>query len=175
MAQAQRGLRLKVFCTHIGIHSWVIAAPSQKAALAAWDVKENLFASGAARVVRDKVAVELAMRTPGRAVKLVAEHDWSKATRVVRLDDHRRTPAKDMKSKPAYKPKRAADRSKLDQAEDALAEFQKRTVRDRAAILRQQRDLQRKTLALEEDVELEEGKLSAALERARAKYEAEAP
>lgn len=67
---AKPAARLKVFQTHIGFDDWVIAAPSQKAALEAWDVSQNLFASGEAFVTIDAKAVALAMKTPGKAVAL---------------------------------------------------------------------------------------------------------
>ena len=54
--------RLKVFVTRIGLHEWAVAASSQKAALKAWDVRENLFASGAAKETHDVAAIEAARR-----------------------------------------------------------------------------------------------------------------
>jgi hypothetical protein len=62
--------RFRVYKTHIGFHDWVVAAPNQKAALKAWDVRENLFAMGAAKAVEDEEAVELAMKRPGIPVAL---------------------------------------------------------------------------------------------------------
>ncbi len=57
--------RLKVYKTHIGFSDWVVAAPNQKAALKAWDVRENLFAAGLATLETKKSARELALKTPG--------------------------------------------------------------------------------------------------------------
>lgn len=57
--------RLKVYATRIGFHDVVVAAPNQKAALAAWDVRENLFASGAATTTEDEGAVAAALQQPG--------------------------------------------------------------------------------------------------------------
>jgi len=62
--------RFRVYKTHIGFHDWVVAAPNQKAALKAWDVRENLFAMGAAKAVEDEEAIELAMKSPGIPVAL---------------------------------------------------------------------------------------------------------
>jgi colicin import membrane protein len=189
MAGLPRGSRLKVYSTQIGLHSWVVAAPSQKAALAAWDVKENLFASGAARVVSDKAAVELAMRTPGKAMTLGATHDLAKAARAVGFDEHRRSegprdrPTKRAAAKPAVKRtltvkrasvvKRASGvaRSKLDRAEDALNAFQKRAASKRAAMTRQQRALDHKATDLIDDLAKEEAELTRVLEQARIDYE----
>jgi hypothetical protein len=57
--------RLKVFATRIGFHDVVVAAPSQKAALTAWDVRENLFGQGAAAVAEDPKARKAALAQPG--------------------------------------------------------------------------------------------------------------
>src|SRR6185295_9593372 len=73
--------RLKVYATHIGLHEWLVAAPSQKAALKAWDVRENLFATGAAKVVTDPKAVKLAMTAPGDPVARDENGAAAKATR----------------------------------------------------------------------------------------------
>jgi hypothetical protein len=178
MAAKAKSQRLKVYMTQIGFHNWLVAAPSQKAALAAWDVKENLFAMGSARVVTDKDCIELAMTTPGVPVPVDTGHDLAKVTRVVRLDEHRRRkPAHRAEKAPARKPaarRRKPDRTKLDRAEDALQEFQKRAVRERAALLRARKALDLKAEELEEDLEAEQERLETALEQARERYEAEA-
>ncbi len=176
---APRTSRLKVFRTQIGFHNWLVAAPSQKAALEAWDVRENLFAMGSAEVVTDPASVELAMKTPGVPVRVETGQDMSKVARVLRLDDHRKHPkharspqaTPPPRKKPPPKPK--ADRSKLDRAEEALREFRKRAVRERSAILRERRALDLKAEALEEDLDAEEERLEEAVEDARERYEAE--
>lgn len=56
---------LKVFRGHFGFYDTVIAAPSQKAALAAWGLSSNAFADGAAAVTNDVHAVEAALAKPG--------------------------------------------------------------------------------------------------------------
>ncbi len=67
---AGRPVRLKVFGTHIGLKDWVVAVPNRKEALAAWDVKADLFSSGAAWEVNDPEAITLAMRNPGKPMAL---------------------------------------------------------------------------------------------------------
>jgi len=61
---------LKVYGTHIGLKDWVVAASNRKEALAAWDVKADLFASGAAWEVHDPEAIAAALRQPGKAVAI---------------------------------------------------------------------------------------------------------
>ncbi len=54
----------KVFSTQIGFHDVIVAAPSQKAALAAWGVRQNLFASGKAIDTKD-LDKAVALEAPG--------------------------------------------------------------------------------------------------------------
>lgn len=60
----------KVFRTHIGFQDWVVAAASRKAALAAWNVKRDLFASGEAEETTDPKAVKAAMSDIGKPVAM---------------------------------------------------------------------------------------------------------
>jgi hypothetical protein len=56
---------LKVYRTSIGFQDAYVAAPSQKAALAAWGTEKNLFARGAAEIVTDAKAIKAALAQPG--------------------------------------------------------------------------------------------------------------
>jgi hypothetical protein len=60
----------KVFRTHIGFQDWVVAASSRKAALAAWNVKRDLFASGDAEETTEPKAVKAAMADIGKPVAM---------------------------------------------------------------------------------------------------------
>jgi hypothetical protein len=60
----------KVFRTHIGFQDWVVAVPSKKAALAAWNVKRDLFRTGEAEETADPAAVKAAMSDIGKPVAL---------------------------------------------------------------------------------------------------------
>lgn len=55
---------LKVYRTPIGFHDAYVAAPSQKAALAAWGTKKNLFARGDAGIVTDAKLSRTTARPP---------------------------------------------------------------------------------------------------------------
>lgn len=55
----------KVFQAHLGFYDTIIAAPSQKSALAAWGSSSNLFQMGLARVSDDPKAIAAAMAKPG--------------------------------------------------------------------------------------------------------------
>ena len=57
-----------MFETHLGFYEAVVAAPSQKAALAAWGTHQDLFREGIARETRDKQAKDAALEVPGRVL-----------------------------------------------------------------------------------------------------------
>lgn len=61
---------LKVFRTSAGFEDAYIAAPSQKAALEAWGAKRNLFAQGAADLVKDPDLVKAALAHPGKVLRV---------------------------------------------------------------------------------------------------------
>jgi colicin import membrane protein len=57
--------KLKTYQTSLGFFDHAIAAPSMKAALAAWGTKTNLFHQGVAKEVDDPDVVAATMRRPG--------------------------------------------------------------------------------------------------------------
>ena len=61
--------RLKVFQAHLGFYETVVAAPSQKAALAAWGAGRNEFANGFAKIANDPAAIKVALAHPGQVLK----------------------------------------------------------------------------------------------------------
>jgi hypothetical protein len=130
--------RMKVYMTRIGVRDWLVAADSQKAALKAWDVHANLFATGEARVTNDAAHVALAMKTPGLPVpapgRVVAPEEKGKASNVVRLSTAR--PAKEAKQTQSKAPR---DTSKLDAAEADLRTFEREMARERAEIEKRKR------------------------------------
>ena len=62
-------MALKVYRTPIGFHDAYVAAPSQKAALAAWGSDADLFARGVAEVVTDEALTAEPLARPGEVVK----------------------------------------------------------------------------------------------------------
>lgn len=59
---------LKVFVTQIGLHEVIVAATSQRAALTAWGVTRNLFATGRAHDTRDADVCAAALARPGQVL-----------------------------------------------------------------------------------------------------------
>jgi outer membrane biosynthesis protein TonB len=56
--------KLKVFQAQIGFYDTVVATTSMPAALRAWGIRQNMFASGDARAVTDEVVIAVALQHP---------------------------------------------------------------------------------------------------------------
>ncbi|MGY2732593.1 hypothetical protein [Sphingomonas sp. UYP23] len=61
--------RLKVFVVPAGFHDAYVAAPSRKAALAAWGSEHDLFARGIAQEVADPALTAEPLAHPGEVIK----------------------------------------------------------------------------------------------------------
>ena len=186
MAKERITRRLKVYTTRIGIHDWAVAVPNQKEALKAWDVRENLFTSGAAQPVDDPAVIEAAMKTPGVPVatgRAKAQASEGKSN-VVRLDERRAVrgqshvkeptaaPRREAKKAPApHRPPPPPDRSRLDAAEDELREFDIEIKVRRKELARRKQDLEREIESFETDTETRRRRLERQLERARDAFE----
>ncbi|MES1156156.1 MAG: hypothetical protein ABUL73_00115 [Alphaproteobacteria bacterium] len=163
--------RLKVYATRIGIKEWVVAASSQKAALKAWDVRENLFAMGAAREVKDPDAIALALKTPGVPVPSPGQGKvrLPSGGNVVDLSKHRPAHAKTPAPTPPEPKKR--DRTRLDAAELALRQHEREAKRKRADIERRRRLFEDELATEEAAIVRERASLETKLEKARQAYE----
>jgi hypothetical protein len=159
--------RLKVYVTRIGIKDWVVAAPNQKEALKAWDVRENLFASGAAKEVRDPASIAAALKAPGVPIAAPGQAAAKIPSNVVHLAQHRRAPAK---ATPEPAPKKR-DRSRLDAAELALALHIKEAKHKRTEIERRRRMFEDELAGEEAELDRARRALEAKVEKARRGYE----
>jgi len=63
-----RSPALKVFRTPVGFHDAYIAAPSQRAGLAAWGSDKDLFSSGAAERIEDSELMREPLANPGKVI-----------------------------------------------------------------------------------------------------------
>jgi hypothetical protein len=128
---------LKTYQTSLGFFDLTIAAPSMKAALAAWGADSNLFHQGAAKESDDPDIIAAAMAKPGVVLRRpvgsdgsFGEHaelptnlaDSGRATKAVRK-------SKRHKAKPSRPVDKAADRK----AALAFEKEQKRRKRERAS------------------------------------------
>jgi hypothetical protein len=119
------GRKLKVFQAQFGFYDTVVAAPSQAAALRAWGVNQNLFASGEAKVTTDEAAITVATAHPETPLRRAVGSSDPFALEPTSLPDVPDAPKK-AAAKPASKAKVSpparppADRSKLDAAEKAV-------------------------------------------------------
>lgn len=65
MQGADHAAPLKVFHSHIGFYDTILAAPSMKAAIAAWGANAHIFQHGFAEQTSDPDAVSAALAQPG--------------------------------------------------------------------------------------------------------------
>jgi hypothetical protein len=166
--------RLKVFAARIGFFDTVIAASSQKAALEAWGMNQDLFKEGLARAVDDPAAL-VALDQPGVVLKRTAgSSDAYTADAQVRENviapGPARKPEAAAKPKPA-KPKPPADRTALDRAEAALAQAARDHEQAMEGLAERRRALEADEAAAEQVFRKQRTQLEASLSAARRAYE----
>jgi hypothetical protein len=156
---------LKVFRTAAGFHDAYIAAPSRKAALAAWGADVDLFARGIAEQVTDPKLTAEPLRKPGEVIMLsrggLADQLKALGPRKKKAAAARPGGATPKKTKPP-------SRAKLDKAEAALAEAERRQAAELRKLEAEQAKLQTKIDALTARHQRE----TAALKRRRKEAEA---
>jgi len=146
------GRKLKVFQAQFGFYDTVVAAPSQAAALRAWGVNQNLFASGEAKLTTDEAAISAATAHPETPLRRAVGSSDPFALEPTSLpnvpDAPKKTAAKPAaKAKPAAPARPPADRSKLDAAEKALGELDETRKREEADFRREAEDLETRRAA----------------------------
>jgi hypothetical protein len=117
-----RTQRLKVYRTPIGFHDAYVAAPSQKAALAAWGADSNLFAQKIAEEVTEPELMKEPLAKPGEIIRKL------RGTSEEQVKALGPGPAKRAKSQASAKAKPKLSRAALTQAEEKL-----RSIEDRHA------------------------------------------
>jgi hypothetical protein len=166
---AKRGQKLKVFRTPIGFHDAYVAAPSQKAALAAWGSDSNLFAQGLAEAVTDPDLIKEPLASPGAVIRR------PRVNTAEQLKIARSRHGKDggPRIKPAMRKREKPDRRALEAAEAAIGEVEKRhraelRTLDQAKqeIDRRRRDAERRQAGEHCDVLAERDRLNRAYDRA---------
>lgn len=166
--------KLKLFRTAIGFHDAYVAAPSRKAALAAWGADADLFARGVAEEVTDETLAKDAFAHPGDVIRKVR---GSMAEHLAALPQDQPKPKTSTAAKPAARSKRPAkpkprpDRSALDAAEDALAQAEEAQDAERRALAEREAALRRERQALERRIDVERAELESARDTARDRYD----
>lgn len=173
--------KLKVFRTSTGFHDAYVAAPSQKAALAAWGTDSNLFTQGLAEQVTDDALMADALAQPGVVIKKLrgteAEHfaalgpmpEKAKAKPAAKAE--RASPApppKAPKPKPAPRPSRDA----LDAADAAFEQAIAGQKEVLSAIEKQIASLREEQRELEAEQKRERADLEKQVQQERERYEA---
>ena len=161
--------KLKVFRTPAGFHDAYVAAPSQKAALAAWGSDANLFARGLAEVVTDPDLIREPLASPGQVIRVPRTMaDAPPEKKVRRTAPPACQPGPVAKTKPKAKPSRTA----LDEAEAALETAEAQQAEDRAALKREEQALAARRRALDKAQAEERTTLDRVRIKAREDYEA---
>ena len=166
---APKARKLKVFRTAIGFHDAYVAAPSRKAALAAWGSDADLFARGVAEEVTDPALTAAALAEPGTVVRRsrgTADEYFAALPKTEPKPRKAAEPEPTPKPEPEphrAKPRPPPSRKALDAAEAAIDTAEARFRRDAAALKEREQALakERQALATRRDDEI------AALEQVR--------
>jgi hypothetical protein len=166
--------KLKVFQAQFGFYDTVLAAPSQAAALRAWGTHQDLFANGEATAAMDEGAIKSALAHPAVLLRrAVGSGDTFELvpTSLPNAPDalKRPTSAKPKAAHPA-KPHPPADRSKLDAAEAALRQVEKRRKAEEAELRCEEEALEAKQLDAQTAYVEARKAARAAVEAARQAY-----
>ena len=169
------GRRLKAFQAQFGFYDSIVAAPSRAAALRAWGVHQDLFASGDARLATDEAAIAAAMahpQTPLRRAVGSSDAFALEPTSLPEVPDPPRKPAAKAapKAKPVAPTRAPADRSRLDAAEQALRDLDERRKREEAGLRKAQEDLEARREAAQEAYVAARKVASAKIVEARTDY-----
>lgn len=176
-----RAPKLKVYRTAAGFHDAYVAAPSQKAALAAWGSDHDLFARGIAELVTDPDLTAEPLASPGVVVK---RSRGSAAEQIAALPDRKPRAAPDDKPAVASKPTPAKpkppkprrpkpDRAAVEKAEEALEAMQRDQARQLSDLAKREAALARERRSLEREHETARRETQAALEAEQHAYDAD--
>jgi colicin import membrane protein len=161
--------KLKTYQTSIGFFDIAVAAPSMKAALAAWGSNSNLFHQGFAREVTDPQVIAATLKKPGVVLRRpVGSHKPFQEHADLPTD----LPAAASRRK-SEKPRRAAKKTASHNIDDAAARkaalaFEKKQQQRE----RQRRRQQAAQAGKHERRQLKVAKAEAAIEQARQEHQA---
>jgi hypothetical protein len=165
----------KVYAAEIdGLHEWIVAAPNQADALAAFGVNQNLFQQGLARTTEEPEALAAAQASPGMPLRRLKGSNepyrpagaggadaWAQAAKASGLKARSRTARK--------KP----DRKALDAAERELKAFEATAAEEQAALDREFKALERRRRDLVAAQDRKRAVLRRRIEQERRRFEAQ--
>ena len=165
--------KLKVFRTPIGFHDAYVAAPSRKAALAAWGAEANLFARGSAEEVSEPALTKEPLDRPGEVIRklrgTVDEHFAALPEAEPRKGQSRTAPT----ARPAAPARqRKPKRDELEAAETALDSADEEHKRIMRSLAEREKAFALERRKIERDQSAAMQRLEAARDRASARYEA---
>ncbi|SDA22574.1 hypothetical protein [Sphingomonas sp. NFR15] len=173
--QLTRAAKLKVYRTPIGFHDAYVAAPSQKAALAAWGSEHDLFARGVAERVEDPELTREPLARPGEVIRR-SRGTTAEQIAALPADRPKRAPRAAVEPSPPSttkpKPKPKPDRAPRDAARAALDAAAARHRREIDALAAREAALARERRETERRQAAELAKLRDEAERAQATYDA---
>jgi hypothetical protein len=160
--------KLKVYRTAIGFHDAYVAAPSQKAALAAWGTERDLFARGVAELVTDPKLTKEPLARPG---EIIRRSRGSAAEQIAALPKagagrHKPKEPAELPSKATPKPSRAD----LEEAEAALSTMQERHQKEDEDLARKEQALTRERQKMEARHAAEAKRIERARDEAERTY-----
>ena len=163
--------KLKVFRTSTGFHDAYVAAPSRKAALAAWGAEADLFARGVAEEVGDPELAKAALERPGEVIRL-SRGDLAAQIKALGPRPKKTAPSATAptKAREAARPKSPPKRDRIDAAEQALGEARRRHEAERHKLEVEREAIERKLAALRSAQAKEIGKLERRRDAAREAY-----
>lgn len=162
--------QLKVFRTPIGFHDAYVAAPSQKAALAAWGAEADLFARGVAEQVTDPALIEEPLAHPGEVIRRTR---GTLDQHIAALPAAKTSAAKPRRAEAAPAPAKSAPRPSrvdLDAAEQAVEDVQRRYEEAKRDLAAREAALARERRALDRDHDRERTTAEGARDREDARY-----
>lgn len=161
-----RAPRLKVFQAQLGFFDSVVAVSSKAAALDAWGTRQDLFATGDAKIAADEAAIAAALKHPGMPLqRSIGTKD------PFRPETHRSPKVAGICGTATKRPaKPEADRTALDSAEAEFRRLDERHERAEAELQRAQADLQARRAEAQKAAALRK-EAAVAVSKARAAYE----
>jgi colicin import membrane protein len=154
--------KLKTYVAEAGFYEIAVAAPSMKAALAAWGMTHNAFHQGFARQSEDAAIIAAVTAAPGTVLRrpLGTKGPFKQSP------DAPVAPQTKATTK-ARKPEKKPDAGKIRTAEQALATARAAHDKRNQALRRQQHVLEEKLTRENDAWQAEEERLEAALAKSR--------